>query len=408
MNQSILVLGREKNICLAELESLYPNLTSSYNQELAEINLVASEINLFNLGGSIKLAQVIQKIETKNFNQKTDLINCLQIIIENHLNQSSKHKINLGLSFYGFKISLSRIKKIQFEIKKYLKNKNYAVRFIPNEDLFLSSAQVYHNQLTINHNLEIIIGLHHTSKQMVIAQTSQIQDFNSYTNRDRNRPKRDSRVGMLPPKLAQIIINLATASSTTNHHQISTILDPFCGTGVLLQEALLMNYRVLGSDISAKMIDYTSINLNWIINQEKLPQTNYKLYLADATTFQWPIKFNYLATETYLGLAFTNQVQPKIFESNKQTCNLIIKKFLINLYHQIDQTTGICLAVPFWTYNNQDFHLSLIDDLTSIGYNLVKFTLVNGRLVYQRPGQFVGRELLVLKKINKKDNYESR
>ncbi len=85
-----------------------------------------------------------------------------------------------------------------------------------------------------------------------------------------------------------------------------------------------------------------------------------------------------------------------------------IKKFLNNLYNQIDQSTGICLAVPFWTYNNKNYHLDIIDHLSSIGYNLVKFSLVNGRLVYQRPNQFVGRELLVLKKVNKKDNYESR
>ena len=34
-------------------------------------------------------------------------------------------------------------------------------------------------------------------------------------------------------------------------------------------------------------------------------------------------------------------------------------------------------------------HLDIIDHLSSIGYNLVKFSLVNGRLVYQRPNQFV-------------------
>jgi tRNA G10 N-methylase Trm11 len=408
MDQSILVLGREKNICLAELESLYKNLASVYNQELIEINLSASKINLLNLGGSIKLAQVMQKIKIKNLNQETEITNYLQTIIEKHLNQSPKNKVNLGLSFYGFKFSLKKVKKIQFEVKKHLKNLNYSVRFVPNENLSLSSAQVYHNRLTINHNLEIIIGLHETSREIILAQTTQIQDFNSYTNRDRNRPKRDSRVGMLPPKLAQIIINLATFSSTTDQNSSLTILDPFCGTGVLLQEALIMKYKVLGSDIAQKMIDYTSINLDWIVDQEKLDKANYKLFLADATTFQWSVKFNFVASETYLGLAFTNHVQLKVFESNMQTCNLIIKKFLNNLYNQIDQSTGICLAVPFWTYNNKNYHLDIIDHLSSIGYNLVKFSLVNGRLVYQRPNQFVGRELLVLKKVNKKDNYESR
>ena len=139
MNQSILVLGREKNICLAELESLYKNLASVYNQELIEINLSASKINLLNLGGSIKLAQVIQKIKIENLNQETDITNYLQTIIEKHLDQSPKNKVNLGLSFYGFNFSLKKVKKIQFEVKKHLKKSNYSVRFVPNENLALSS-----------------------------------------------------------------------------------------------------------------------------------------------------------------------------------------------------------------------------------------------------------------------------
>jgi hypothetical protein len=114
MDRSILILGREKNICLAELESLYKNLASTYNQELVEINLAASKINLLNLGGSIKLAQVMQKTEIKNLNQETEIINCLQAIIEKHLNQSPKNKVNLGLSFYGFKFYLKKLKKIKF------------------------------------------------------------------------------------------------------------------------------------------------------------------------------------------------------------------------------------------------------------------------------------------------------
>jgi hypothetical protein len=36
-----------------------------------------------------------------------------------------------------------------------------------------------------------------------------LQDFESYSKRDYGRPARDPRTGSLPPKLAQILINLA-------------------------------------------------------------------------------------------------------------------------------------------------------------------------------------------------------
>ena len=48
---------------------------------------------------------------------------------------------------------------------------------------------------------------------------------------------------MLPPKLAQIIVSL----SGTQPGQ--TVLDPFCGTGVVLQEALIMGAIVYGFDL---------------------------------------------------------------------------------------------------------------------------------------------------------------
>ena len=42
------------------------------------------------------------------------------------------------------------------------------------------------------------------------------------------------------------------------------ILDPFCGTGTVLQEALLAGYDVVGTDLSQKIVDYTTENLSWL------------------------------------------------------------------------------------------------------------------------------------------------
>jgi len=393
MQQSLMVLGREKNLCLAELKSLFDDQANLFNQDLATINLKHQDVNLDNLGGSIKLAEVIVKKSSQKANQIEELINLSCQIIEKHFQTTTKKKINLGLSFYGFKISTQKIKKIQFSIKHYFKQKSFNLRFIPNDQLDLSSAQIYHNQLTKNYNLELIFGLN--DQNLIIARTHQIQDFNAYTDRDRNRPKRDSRVGMLPPKLAQIIINLATGPNLLNQ---KTILDPFCGTGVLLQEALIKGYRVIGSDLMTKMIDYSKINLDWITRQKSIPHPSIQLIQADATSYHWQQSFDFVASETYLGLPFTNQIDDKVFMENKNTCDLIIKKFLINLRGQINSQTRICLAVPCWERKNQIISLDLIDDLTSIGYNQLKFTSINDRLIYKRPDQIVGRELLILKK----------
>jgi len=392
MSQSLLVLGREKKLCFAELKSLFDNQVNLFNQDLAIVKIQHQVINLNNLGGSIKLAEVITEKSFKETNQIEELINLACQIIEQHFQTTTKKKINLGLSFYGFKISIQKIKKIQFTIKHYFQEKSLHLRFVPNDQLNLSSAQVYHNQLTKNSNLELIFGVN--NQNLIIAKTQQVQDIKAYTSRDRNRPRRDARVGMLPPKLAQIIINLATGPNLLNQ---KTILDPFCGSGVLLQEALIMGYRVIGSDLMPKMINYTRINLNWIIKQRSISNPSIQLMQADATTYHWKQSFDFVASETYLGLPFINQPDEKVFIENKNKCDLIIKKFLINLRSQINSQVRICLALPCWERKNQIISLDLIDDLTSIGYNQLKFSSINDRLIYKRPGQIVGRELLILK-----------
>ena len=103
--------------------------------------------------------------------------------------------------------------------------------------------------------------------KIIIARTKKVQDITDYTDRDRNRPKRDAYVGMLPPKLAQIIINLASGN---NQIAGKRLLDPFCGTGVIPQEALLMGFDVYGTDIEQKMIDYSQINIEWLKSRRNI------------------------------------------------------------------------------------------------------------------------------------------
>ncbi len=89
-----------------------------------------------------------------------------------------------------------------------------------------------------------------------MARTIWVQDIDAYTRRDMSR-ERSMKVGMMPPKLAQIMINLATKGNKT-----LSIWDPFCGLGTTLIEADHMGYEKLkGSDISPDMVSATTTNL---------------------------------------------------------------------------------------------------------------------------------------------------
>jgi SAM-dependent methyltransferase len=228
---------------------------------------------------------------------------------------------------------------------------------------------------------------------------------------------------MLPPKLAQIIINLATGpvEFTAIQPQLSgdvylnheddqkmrvqrsstQILDPFCGTGVVLQEATLMGYRVLGSDLDPRMVEYTKQNLLWLAEHYKRNVTAAEIGIGDATHHHWKQAIDIVASETYLGRPFTTPPAPEVLAQTITDCNLIIEKFLKNIHAQLRADTRLCIAIPAWQSKQQRFrHLPLIDHLRDMGYNRISFKHVQDEdLLYYRDDQIVARELLVLTKI---------
>jgi hypothetical protein len=67
----------------------------------------------------------------------------------------------------------------------------------------------------------------------------------------------------------------------------------------------------------------------------------------------------------------------------------------------MSENTRLCLAVPAWINPNNGGikRLPMLDHLGVLGYNRVSFQQVPvSDLLYYRPGQLVGRELLVLTK----------
>lgn len=221
--------------------------------------------------------------------------------------------------------------------------------------------------------------------------------------RDKNvpSPARDSRVGMLPPKLAQIIVNLAVGQlgrQTEDKFRIR-VLDPFCGTGVILQEALLMGYSVLGTDLDERMEGYAKRNMRWLFNEYPKLEGQVDIEIADATSFQWP-GFTAVASELYLGRPLASLPRPDKFKQIISDTNLITKKFLKNLQPQLKPGRPVCLAVPAWRKPDSGLiRLPVIDQLTDMGYNILDFKHVRREdLVYFRENQVVARQLLRLEK----------
>jgi len=396
MSKTIAILGRQPALGLAELESLYgaEHVQPVGRDSIAALlDIAPQDIPFLRLGGVIKLASFLTRIETTDW-QKVE--RQLKQIVGSNLQYVPEGKLKLGLSVYGLDVTIGRLNASGLTLKKTIRNvsnNERSVRIVPNKELELNSAQVQHNGLTTPTGWEFL--LIHDGSGTIIAQTTNIQDIDAYAARDQGRPKRDARVGMLPPKLAQTIINLAATDATPANH---VLLDPFCGTGVVLQEALLMGFGIYGSDIEPRMIDYSGQNLQWLEYSHELLNPIHKLEVGDALQHQWNPAPSIVACEGYLGQPFVTFPGPEKIADVRNTCNLIFRKFLQNIHTQLQPGSRLCVAVPAWQERPGAFiHLPALDHLEEMGYNRVSFKHVEQEdLVYARADQIVARELLVI------------
>jgi hypothetical protein len=405
--QSLLILGRQPALGLAELESLYgADVVHPVERSAALLDIEPTAVDFNRLGGSIKLAKVLTVLDTTDWRKIEDY---LLKSSPKHAEQLPDGKMQLGLSVYGLRVTPQHLLATGLSLKKAIKQTGRSVRLTPNKELELNSASVIHNNLTGPTGWELLFV--RSGNQTVVAQTVQVQNIDSYTVRDRDRPKRDARVGMLPPKLAQIIINLAVSKSDITKGVY--LLDPFCGTGVILQEASLMGIDVYGTDIEPRMVEYTDENMMWLLKQPESPVQRpseyeadpswryFKAEVGDATTHQWAPIPRVIASETYLGKPFTSAPSNEALNQTASDCNLIIKKFLVNVRTQLPRGARLCLAIPAWQIGRGQFkHLPVLDSLRELGYNRISFEHArDSELIYFREDQIVARELLILEKL---------
>lgn len=398
--KSLLILGRQPALGLAELESLYgSDSVRPVGKGGALLDIDYGDIDFKRLGGSIKLAEVLQIIGTTQWH---DIEPHLESIVSKLAGSLTDGKIRLGISTYGIQVRANDINRTGLVLKKSLKSSSHSVRVVPNKFPELNSAQVLHNQLTGPTGIEIVIA--RDGDRVIIAHTRAEQDIEAYARRDQGRPMRDAKVGMLPPKLAQIIINLAHGSKSNLflEDRDEYLLDPFCGTGVLLQEAMLMDLPIIGTDIDPRMIEYTKANLEWLIDITRSivpPKGFYELAVGDATNHRWKKRPSLVACETYLGKPLTSLPPKHILDQIMAECDEIHEKFLENIATQLLSGTRLCIAVPAWKTKNGFLHLKTLAKLQALGYNRQKFVHARDEdLIYHRPDQIVARELVVLTK----------
>lgn len=245
-----------------------------------------------------------------------------------------------------------------------------------------------------------------------VGKTLVLQDYKNYSFRDYSRPERDATSGMIPPKLAKIMINL------TGKNKNQVFLDPFCGSGTFLQELVLLGYKnIIGTDLEEKAIHSTKENLDWLFDKYSIDQKDYKINIfkndVRHLTSKLPANsIDAIVTEPYLGSPNARYFSPRQIQSEvAQLATLYLEAFA-EFSKLIKKDGVIVITFPIFRFKNQFFNLEILDKIHRLGFKekgfnpakldgseLLKLNVTSrNSIVFFHPGQTISREIFVFTK----------
>ena len=361
----IFILGHNPKLSVAEITAVLPS-ASIVEQTDSFLVLESETLDcaalMKRLGGTIKIAEVIgERIEARL------IIGALERVEE-------EGKLNFGISYYDCAKD-----RMGMDVKRQLQQLGKRVRLVTSKEKILSSVVVTKNNC---HEFMVLRG-------RILAQTRAVQDFEDYSHRDFGRPERDVVSGTLPPKVAKIMINLSQQPLTAHIH------DPFCGSGTIIQEALLMGYEhVSGSDVSEKAVSDTTKNLQWLRERDESPIKEKKVSISNIDVRELSRHvhdIDAIITEPYLGPALRGESREHEVQTTiKELSDLY--EYAFSEFQKIVKPNGrVVMVFPVFRVGGHEKQILILGKIKQLGFIPVSEPPVR----YSRADQKVMRDIWV-------------
>ncbi len=364
----IFILGNNPELSKAEIYSVLTNVKSLAEGKdflVVETENIEPKGLIQQLGGTIKIGRVLG--ETLE----------VPVIVEEIMTRNIGGKAKFGFSFYG----VPENRKIGMEVKNALKEKDISSRLVVSKQKTLSSVIVTKEKVT---DFLVFPGY--------LGVTEAVQDFEEYGFKDFGRPAADAKSGMLPPKLCKMMINLACLEDDDD-----TILDPFCGSGTVLMEAMAMGYRkVIGADISDRAYKDTLTNLAWVKDEFGLTDANYEVLSADVRQISSRVQnIQAIVTEPFLGPPMRGV--PQLREAQKIAHDLL--KLYVDAFKEFIKILNpggkVVMVFPEWQVTEGRVAIKIDEEVQEMGFRRID----DNTLLYKREGQKVQRRIHIFEKV---------
>lgn len=372
MARFLLQLGRIEQLALKEVENLFPAVS---------VQPV--------LPGLVLLETADAQSFLDTISQSAGVVKSFQIL-QDHLTEQQAQQLILdelqSLKKPTFSITQRADSKL-FDletIKQLLAERKVSSRFLHSPSGFGLSAAV------LRHKAVQEFFILTENNLYTVAKTNWIQDIDEWSERDYGKPARDRKRGMLPPKLARMMIHLLSPELRSRSPR--RLYDPFSGTGTVLMEGSLLDWEVYGSDLSGQAIQDTAQNMQWLRQHTGVAEPK-ALFVADVVKVSLSDlknKMHAIVTEPFLGKVQPRPDQlPNIFKG--------LEKLYLGAFKQwtqlLEDGGEVVIVTPLVETEHKVFDMSrTIDNISRYGY-----TVLSGPYLYTRPQTIVKRAIYHLK-----------
>jgi tRNA G10 N-methylase Trm11 len=370
MTPSYAILGTTPNLSILELQTVLTRLDGHQNvvsisPQIARFDSSTDPaVIMSQLGGTVKIAAPVASAPS--------LPELIELVAKSELFTQKAFAVSASAE-------IDDLKSLASSLKQAVQARGHRFRF-----RLLSSLQESSGITTRYEEISFV----KTDSHYLCLHTLTVQSLQKWTNKDFGRPKSDPHSGMLPPKVARMMVNCALPQPLSPE---IVVYDPFCGTGTILNEALDLGVSVIGSDIDSKAVAFATHNTAWLKDSYQVPGSS-KLFVSDVLEVTpKQVQADAIVFEGYLG-------PPNIKPEKIANYHKGLKKFYIGVIKHLAQLQKpgqrLVMAIPEYHSFGQvkSFH-DLIDSSEKYGY-----TQVAKAITYGRAHATVKRTISVLQK----------
>ena len=362
-----LILGRNPELSYAEIISVLQQKNMGYITILFQRNFLIMDIdgefpNIQEFGGIIKYGKVQFHGDDDGFN---DYLQTWELA-------ENKFRFSVAGNYVAEVQDVLMTKFTQDGIKAQVKRTRKNLHLQSGDTIELAKADKE-------------FFFYKTEKDMIFfGEATNPYSYTDSKARDMRKPVRRESLS-ISPRLAKILINLTQAQPG------QLLLDPFCGIGSILQEAMLKGINVYGVDKDKLAIQNAQRNMKWFSKEYNVEAT-FRLMVEDSSKIK-NITPDAIATESPLGEVVRKKLTNHAAGEYVTKFERAIIPVLRNLKNIKKPGAKIAITLPF--VRESYVNIENICRLTGLRISKIADD-INFPIKEYREDQFVSREIIVL------------